>query len=100
MRNTTFYCVFTLVLISAVMVCYTTLCMLMNEPSLKLIFICQCFNFLSSFMMLGVGLGLPLVVIASVLSWGQIALLMSGNINPHLGREGFVNVLKILFSKI
>lgn len=100
MRNTTFYCVFTLVLISAVMVCITTLSILLNEPSLNPLFICQCFNFLSSFLMLGMGLGLPLVVIASVLSWGQIMLLVTGNIRPHLGSEGFVNVLKILFSKI
>lgn len=100
MRNMSFYSAFTLVLLSAGLVCYSALSLISQEPTLSVLLVFQSLNFLSSFMLLGIGLGLPLVLIASILGWGQLALLLSGNINPHLGREGFINVLKILFSKI
>ncbi len=60
----------------------------------------QIINMLGCYALLGIGIGLPLLLLASVLSWGQLLLLLSGNIDPHLAKESFFGVLKTLFSKI
>lgn len=100
MRNFSFYSALTLVAISAALVGYFSVNLIWKEPLFKLLFVYQCLTILSSYMIVGIGLGLPLIIIAATLSWGQLILLMTGNINPHLGREGFVDVLKILFNRI
>lgn len=71
-----------------------------NYPELPAILFIQCINALGCYVLLGVGVGLPLVFLASVLGWVQLILLVNGNINPHLAREGFFKVLTTLFSKI
>ncbi len=57
-------------------------------------------SLLGCYLLLGIGLGFPLVIIATILGWLQLVLLISGNINPHLAREGFFKVVNTLFSKI
>lgn len=70
------------------------------HPYLGNIFAFQCFNTLGSYLLLGIGFGLPLIILASILGLLQILLLLKGDIHPHLGKDGFFNVLKTLFNKI
>ncbi|MGD9592993.1 MAG: hypothetical protein AB7V32_10775 [Candidatus Berkiella sp.] len=60
----------------------------------------QLFTMLGCFVLLGFGAGLPIVILASVLGWLQLVLLISGNIDPHLAKESFMDVLKTIFSKL
>lgn len=99
MRSLRFYIAFTCVLISAYCLAFRVFHILVAEPLLRSSFFCQCFSCLSSFACVGIGLGLPLVLIAIILGWGQCALLIKGNVSPHLGREGLVDTLHILLSK-
>lgn len=100
MRSLRFYGAFTCVFISACLLAFRVFEILLYEPTFRASFFCQCFFCLNSFAGIGIGLGLPLALIAAILGWGQLALLIKGNINPHLGREGLVNTLGILLSKL
>jgi hypothetical protein len=60
----------------------------------------QAINLMGCFTLMGIGIGLPLVMLASFFGWVQLLLLLKGNIPPHLAREGFVKVLNTLSSKI
>lgn len=55
---------------------------------------------LCCYLVLGLGLAIPVLLLAGVLGWLQLALLLAGNIDPHLSREGFFNVLNTLFNKL
>ena len=100
MRQARFYSAFTCVLISAGFLSFRVGSLLLAEPSLRSTFFCYCFSLLNTFVCFGIGIGLPLVLIASILAWAQLALLLKGNINPHLAREGLINTLGILISKL
>jgi hypothetical protein len=100
MRSLRFYSAFTCVFASACILSLRVFEILLYEPSFRSPFFCQCFLYLNSFACIGIGLGLPLALIAAILGWGQFTLLIKGNIHPHLGREGFVNTLGILLSKL
>lgn len=52
------------------------------------------------FVLLGIGVGIPIVFLASVLGWVQFALLLSGNLDPHIAKESFWGVLKTMFNKL
>lgn len=71
-----------------------------QAPDLAFILLMQWLNLLACYSLLGLGIGLPLVLLASALGWVQLLLLISGNITPHLSREGFFTVLDTLLSKI
>ncbi len=60
----------------------------------------QAVTLLSSYFLLGLGIGLPLFALATIFGWLQFILLMTGLISPHLAREGFFKVLETLFSRI
>ncbi len=60
----------------------------------------QIINMLGCYFLLGIGIGLPIVLLATILGWIQLVLLLSGNINPHLAKEGLFHVLNTLFSKL
>ncbi len=60
----------------------------------------QLFTLLGCFVILGIGAGLPIVILASVLGWVQLVLLVSGNIDPHLAKESFFGVLKTLLKEL
>jgi hypothetical protein len=60
----------------------------------------QSLHLIECYVVLGIGIGLPIVILATVLGWVQLLLLLSGNIDPHLARDGFINVIKTLFNKI
>jgi hypothetical protein len=100
MRSFRFYSAFTWILISASVLSFRAFSIILVEPSLQPSFFGYCFSFFNSFLCVGIGAALPFVLIASMLGWGQLALLIQGNINPHLSREGFVNTLGILLSKL
>ncbi|MFI4937592.1 MAG: hypothetical protein ACHQJ6_03670 [Candidatus Berkiellales bacterium] len=79
----------------------TTLWMLCHHhPEISLLFFIQSIYSLACYLLLGIGLGVPLILLATILGWVQLILLLSGNINPHLAREGFLKVLNTLFSKL
>lgn len=100
MRSFRFYSAFTWIFISASLLGFRAFSILLVEPSLWPSLFGYCFSFFNSFLCLGIGLALPLILIASILGWGQLALLIQGNINPHLAREGLVDTLGILLSKL
>ncbi len=60
----------------------------------------QLFTMLGPYVLLGIGAGIPIALLAAVMGWLQLVLLVSGNIDPHLAKESFVGVLKTLFSKL
>ena len=70
------------------------------HPDLFALFFVQILSILNSVMLLGIGMALPLIVLATILSWVHFILLAMGKINPHLGKEGLLNVLRTLLSKI
>ncbi len=94
-----FFIAFTLMLIAIVALCCTAFSVGTGYP-LAALLLSQGINMLGCYALLGIGIGLPLLLLASVLGWGQLLLLMSGNIDPHLAKESFFDVIKTLFSKI
>ena len=72
---------------------------LLANKSLAVLFFSQFTNIFAGYLMLGIGIGLPMVLLAGTLSWLQILLLLAGQIDPHLGREGFVKVIRTLINK-
>lgn len=70
-----------------------------THHTLSVLFFSQFTNLIAGYLMLGIGVGLPMVLLASTLSWLQILLLLGGQVDPHLGREGIVKVVKTLLNK-
>jgi hypothetical protein len=60
----------------------------------------QTLQILGCYALLGIGIGLPIVLLASMLGWVHLLLLVSGKIDPHLAEEGFFNVLKTLYEEL
>jgi len=58
------------------------------------------FSLCLPYTLLGLGLAVPLILLAILLGWIQFLLLATGNISPHLAKEDFFKVLETLFSKI
>lgn len=90
---------FILMLLAIIGLCWKIFLLTGSYPLLSLVLM-QFINTLGSYVLLGIGLGLPIVFLASVLGWVQLLLLINGNIDPHLSREGFFKVLETLFRKI
>jgi len=90
---------FTLTLIAIVWLCYQIFLLASSHPLIPLLFM-QFINTLGCYVLLGIGIGLPIVLLASILGWVQLLLLVNGHIDPHLSREGFFKVLDTLFRKI
>lgn len=100
MRNFPFYSAFTFILLSALVVSAKALTIASTHPAMADFFALLWLPFSCTFSVVGVGFSFPVIIVASSLGWGQLGLLLTGNIHPHLGGEGFFNVLKIVFSKI
>lgn len=100
MGKITFYCAFALISASLFLLGHTSVVLVNTHPELFSVFILQFLNIFVCYALLGIGIGLPLVLLAGTLGWLQLVLLMSGNIDPHLGSAGFFKVLNTLFSKI
>lgn len=75
---------------------YCTWLTLNQHPALNVVFLIQSLHVLSYYVLLGLGVGIPLILLATIFGWLQVFLLISGNIDPHLGKSGFLNVLKTL----
>jgi hypothetical protein len=54
------------------------------------------FNQLGPLVLLGVGLGIPLVLLATLFGWVQLILMMNGVILPHLSSKGFIDAVYTL----
>lgn len=72
--------------------------LLQQDPSLIPLFLTQMLPVLHGTMLLGIGFGLPLIIVAAILGWGQVMLLMTGQISPHLEQEGLLKALRTLFN--
>lgn len=68
-----------------------------QEPLLASYWVTSLLPLLQGTLMIGIGLGLPLILLSGILGWGQLVLLMHGQISPHLGEEGLLKVFKTLF---
>lgn len=73
---------------------------LKQDPSLLPFFFAHMLPVLQGSLILGIGFGLPLMLLSGILGWGQLLLLMHGHISPHLGKEGLLKVLNTLFSQL
>ena len=60
---------------------------LTRHPALIPRFLTHMLPSLHGMLILGLGLGLPLMLISAILGWGQLLLLMHGQISPHLARK-------------
>lgn len=77
-----------------------TACSLNENYLVSTLLFTQSLHLVASYVILGIGIGLPIMLLATVLGWVQLLLLLSGNIDPHLARDGFINVIKTLFKNI
>ncbi len=101
MRNVTFYSAFALILFTVMGLGYAVLMIGIAQPQIATVALLGSMSTLSCYLLLGLGLAIPAILLASVLGWLQLALLLSGNIDPHLSREGFFTVLDtLLFKKL
>lgn len=95
-----FYTLLVLIWIAVGLILFATLSLIHIYPAFTSVLFAQALNISSCYALLGLGIGLPLVILASILGWLQLVLLISGNISPHLAKEGLFKVLDTLFSKI
>ena len=91
-----FWVLFCAVLLSVILLTGCLKHFLDSSPSLIPLLSMQYLHVLGSYFLLGPGIGLPAVLIASMFGWIQFILLMYGDIQPHLGRQGFFRVLGTL----
>lgn len=99
-RNIQFYSLLTILILLFAFATFRILVLLAHHTELTSLFLVQCMNTLSCYFLLGIGIGLPVIILATILGWLQLILLLSGNVNPHLAKEGFFKVLGTLFTKI
>src|SRR5437016_54187 len=95
-----FYIALILIFITFIALSYDTFIIVTRFRELSLIFFIQSLFSLGCYLLLGVGFGLVLVLLATTLGWVQLLLLITGNIDPHLAKEGLLKVLHTLFKKI
>jgi hypothetical protein len=53
-------------------------------------------NQMGPLILLGIGLGIPLVLLATLFGWVQLILTMNGAISPHLSSKGFLDAVYTL----
>lgn len=80
--------------------CFIVFSFIHLSPEYTAIFFIQSIYSMGCFVLLGLGIGFPLVLLATILGWVQLVLLMIGNVDPHLAQEGFFKVIHTLFNKI
>lgn len=100
MNNVKFYSAFALILFTVLGLGYAVLMVSIAEPGLLNVVFLGSVSTLCCYALVGVGFAIPVVLLASILGWLQLALLLSGNIDPHLSREGLFTVLDTLFKKL
>jgi hypothetical protein len=99
MNNVKFYSAFALLFFAALGLSYATLIISIGNPAVGILCL-GLLNALGCYLLLGLGLAIPLVLLASIFGWLHLVLLLSGKIDPHLSQEGFFTVLNTLFKKI
>ena len=100
MNNIKFYIAYLFITSCLIITGLQCAAILKLHPSLFPIVFIQCINPFMGSLIMGLGIALPCFVLASVLGWVQFFLLIAGNVNPHLGREGLLKVLSTLFDKM
>lgn len=99
MAHRTFYSLVFLMLLAFAGGIFLNYELLQQSPELLPLFLKHLLPLCHCTLILGFGLGLPLILIATLLGWGQLLLLVNGQISPHLGKEGLFKVLHTLFGK-
>lgn len=74
--------------------------LLQSSPHLSVLLMVHGLNTLSCYILLGMGLGLPIIIIATMLGWVHLVMLITGNVDPHLSKEGLFKVLGTLFKNL
>jgi hypothetical protein len=100
MSNRQFYSLFFLASMLLVGIGYILDAQLHSAPHLVEYLVIQVLCALNCLSMIGIGLGLPIILIAAILGWGQLVLLMTGNVSPHFSEDGFFKVVGTLFKGI
>lgn len=57
-------------------------------------------SYLSSSLLLGLGISIPLLFLAILLGWVQLLLLITGKIEPHMTEKGLSNILTLLLDTL
>ena len=100
MSNIKFYCAYLVMIIIIAFLGVECRSLVQHNPALFHLLFIQCINPFFAALMIGIGLAIPCFLLASVLGWLQFFLLITGHINPHLGREGLLKVLDTVFREI
>ena len=69
------------------------------NPEMSALFYINILSTAWIFAFLGIGLGLFTLIIAAIMSWLQLALLITGNIDPHLTEARFFKVLSTIIGR-
>jgi len=88
-----FISAYALLIIATASLCIVAFQLAEIYPELLPIIYIQALGVSWAFTLLGLGVGLVTLVIAAAMSWLQVALLVTGNINPHMGESGLVTSL-------
>ena len=94
-----FFVAFTLLLFAIIALSFTALSVAKGLPIAALL-LSQGICLLGCYALLGIGIGLPIVILAGAASWWHLWLLYTGEVKPHLPNQTFFDVLKTMFRKI
>ncbi len=92
-----FISAYALLSIATASLCIVALQLVEIYPELSPALCIQALGLSWAFALLGAGIGLITLIIATAMGWLQVALLVTGNINPHMGESGFVKSLTIFW---
>lgn len=95
-----FISAYALLIIATVFLCIVARHLATIYPVVSPVLYIQALSIFWCFAFLGLGLGIITLIIAATMSWLQVALLMTGNIAPHMAEAGFVKALTTFWGVI
>lgn len=90
-----FYSAYALLITAWVILSIIAMNICMANPEFTSILSILLLSTLWCFSLLGMGLGFIILLIATLFSWVQLYLLVTGSIDPHLAKSDFFKVLEI-----
>tara|TARA_R110002110_G_scaffold271566_1_gene486914 strand:+ start:12027 stop:12332 length:306 start_codon:yes stop_codon:yes gene_type:complete len=95
-----FISAYALLIIATTLLCAVSFQLANIYPALSPLLYLQVLSISWNFALLGLGLGIITLIIAATMSWLQVALLITGNINPHMAEAGFIKALTTFWNVI
>ena len=99
MSESKFY--FIVLLLCAVFggLCYASCLWVEQYAHLAHLLFVQILHTFGCFTLLGLGIGIPMLLVATLLGVGHIFLLLTGSVDPHLSKAGFFEAIHTLFNE-